>query len=334
MDYLSRIAGKKILVTGGLGFVGHNLVKELLKYKCKIILVDDCSNGSESILKEHLDQIEFHRISVTDTEKLYPILDDVNFVFHLACVQISRSSSAPLYDMEVNAGSTLKLLEYYRKNRSVNLERFIYTSTTSIYGTARSLPINEGDPVNILSHYAASKYLAENYVNIYNSMYEIPTVVVRYSNVYGFGQSPNNPYCGVLGKFIHNILTNQTLYVFGDGEQTRDYTFITDAVKATILAAVHPRSYGDVYNIGTSVETSVNKLINIIKQIDPRVKSETLPERDIDNVRRRSVDISKIHKRLGWLPEVNIESGIKQTMLWYEDFLKRGFNSLNVTADF
>lgn len=322
MDYLSRITGKKVLVTGGLGFVGHNLVKELLKYKCKIILVDDCSNGNELILKEHLDDIEFHKFSVTDTEKLYTFLDDVNFVFHLACVQISRSSSAPLYDMEVNAGSTLKILEYYRKNRSVNLERFIYTSTASIYGTARSLPINESDPVNILSHYAASKYLAENYVNIYNSMYDIPTVVVRYSNVYGFGQSPNNPYCGVLGKFVHNVLTDKPLYVFGDGEQTRDYTFITDAVKATILAAVHPRSYGDIFNIGTSVETSVNKLIHIMKQIDPRVKSEALPERDIDNVRRRSVDISKIHKRLGWLPEVNIESGIKQTITWYQDFLK------------
>ncbi|MFC2135024.1 NAD-dependent epimerase/dehydratase family protein [Bacteroidota bacterium] len=322
MDYLSRITGKKILVTGGLGFVGHNLVKELLKYKCKIILVDDCSNGKESILKEHRDEIEFYKFSVTETEKLYPFLDSVNYVFHLACVQISRSSSEPLIDMEVNAGSTLKILEYYRKNRSANLERFLYTSTASIYGTARSLPISESDPVNILSHYAATKYLAENYVNIYNLMYDIPTVVVRYSNVYGFGQSPNNHYCGVLGKFINNFLINEPLYVFGDGEQTRDYTFVTDAVKATILAAVHPRAYGEIFNIGTSVETSVNKLINILKQIDPGLKAETLPERDIDNVRRRSVDISKIHKRLGWLPEINIESGIKQTLTWYENFLK------------
>lgn len=322
MDYLARITGKKVLVTGGLGFVGHNLVKELLKYNCRIILVDDCSNGNESILKEHLTQIEFHKFSVTDVERLYSLLYDVNFVFHLACVQISRSSSAPKYDMEVNAGSTLNILEYYRKNRSANLERFVYTSTASIYGTARSLPIAENDPVNILSHYAATKFLAENYVNIYNSLYDIPTVVVRYSNVYGFGQSPNNPYCGVLGKFVHNALTNKPLYVFGDGEQTRDYTFITDAVKATILAAVHPRSYGDVFNIGTSVETSVNNLIKIMKQIYPGIKSETLPERDIDNVRRRSVDISKIHKKLGWLPEVNISSGIERTYAWYSDFLK------------
>jgi len=322
MDYLSRITGKKVLITGGLGFIGHNLVKELLKYKCKIILIDDGSNGNENILKDELNKIEFHKFSVTEIDKLYPLLYDVNYVFHLACVQISRSSSEPLYDLEVNAGSTLKILEYYRKNKSAKLERFLYTSTASVYGTANSLPIKESDPVNILSHYAASKFLAENYVNIYNLLYDIPTTVVRYSNVYGFGQSPLNPYCGVIGKFIHNVLTNQTLYIFGDGEQTRDYTFISDAIKATILAAVHPRSYGDIFNIGTSVETSVNNIIEIIKQFYPNLKVKNLPERDIDNVRRRSVDISKIHKRLGWLPEVNIKSGIEQTIIWYENFLK------------
>ncbi|MFO7526775.1 MAG: NAD-dependent epimerase/dehydratase family protein [Ignavibacteriaceae bacterium] len=321
MDYSSRIAGKKVLVTGGLGFVGHNLVKELLNYDCKITLVDDASNGNESILGEKIQDVEFHKFSVTETDNLYPLLDDVNFVFHLACVQISRSSSAPMYDMEVNAGSTLKILEYYRKNKSANLERFVYTSTASIYGTSKSLPIGESDPVNILSHYAATKYLAENYVNIYNSMYDIPTAVVRYSNVYGYGQSPTNPYCGVLGKFIHNVLTDKPLYIFGDGEQTRDYTFITDAVRATILAATHPRSFGDVFNIGTSVETSVNNLISVLKLFKPDLVYEHIPERDIDNVRKRSVDISKIHKRLGWLPEVNIMNGLKKTMDWYKGFL-------------
>lgn len=323
MDYFSKIAYKKVLVTGGLGFIGHNLVKELLKYNCKIIVVDDCSNSDEKVLSEQLKDIEFHKLSVTDTDKLYSLLDDVNFVFHLACVQISRSSSEPLYDLEVNSGSTLKILEYYRGKKTSKLERLVYTSTASIYGTAHSLPIAEDDPVNILSHYAATKYLAENYVNIYNLLYDVPTTIVRYSNVYGFGQSPINPYCGVLGKFIHNMLTNKILYVYGDGEQTRDYTFISDAIKATILAAVHPRSYGDVFNIGTSVETSVNDIINILKQANPLIQVKKLHERDIDNVRRRSVDISKIHKRLGWLPEINLENGIKQTIEWYKKFLHK-----------
>jgi len=163
--------------------------------------------------------------------------------------------------------------------------------------------------------------LIENYTSMYCRNYDIPTSIVRYSNVYGYGQSPRNPYAGVLGKFIHNALTNQKLKIFGDGEQTRDYTFITDAVDATILAAVHPRAYGDTFNIGTTVETSVKKLVQIISESVDRISVENVPERDIDNIRRRSIDISKIHKNLGWSPRFSIEKGIKETIEWYKTIL-------------
>jgi UDP-glucose 4-epimerase len=150
----------------------------------------------------------------------------------------------------------------------------------------------------------------------------VPTAVVRYSNVYGFGQSPLNPYCGVLGKFVHNSLSGESLKIFGDGEQTRDYTFITDAIKATILAAVHPLAYGDVFNVGTNVETSVNKLADIIQSIIGPCIIEHMPERDIDNIRRRMIDIEKIHQRLGWAPEIGMQKGIELTLNWYKDYLK------------
>jgi UDP-glucose 4-epimerase len=320
--HYGKIRGKKILVTGGLGFVGHNLVKTLVNdYQCNVIVVDDCTNSNESMIYPVKDKVEFHKVSVLDTDKLFPLLKDVNYVFHLACIQIAASSSDPLRDMQVNAQSTLQLLEQIRHGDYPLLERFVYTSSCSVYGSTSRLPLGENDATHVLSNYAATKLLGEQYTLIYNRNYNIPVSVVRYSNVYGYGQSPRNPYCGVLGKFVHNALTNQPLTVVGDGEQTRDYTFITDAVDATILAAVHPMAYGDIYNVGSGIETSVNKLAALISEYVPGSAVTNVPERDIDNIRRRVVDIEKIHQRLGWVPKVGIQKGIQSTIDWYRTTL-------------
>jgi len=322
INHKEKIKNTKVLVTGGAGFVGHNLVKSLVNdFNCKVIVVDDLSNSSEAMLEEVADKIEFHKISVCDGDKLFPLFSDINYIFHLACKQISSSGMEPVMHLRVNAESTLNILEYIRKNKLPKLTRFIYTGSTSIYGSSVKLPVNENDRPDVLSSYAATKLLGENYTSMYCRNYDIPVSVVRYSNVYGYGQTPRNPYAGVLGKFIHNALTNQTLKIFGDGEQTRDYTFISDAVDATILAAVHPRAYGDIFNIGTTVETSVKKLVRIISDIIGDVVIENVPERDIDNIRRRSIDISKIHKNLGWSPRFGIERGVKETIEWYKTTL-------------
>lgn len=321
-QHYDKIRGKKVLVTGGLGFVGHNLVKSLVNdYSCDVIVVDDGTNSKEETIAPVRDKVQFHKISVLDSDKLFPLFRDVNYIFHLACIQIAASGSNPVQDMMVNAQSTLQMLEYLRHNEHPSLERFVYTSSCSVYGSSSRLPVSESDPTRVLSNYAATKLLGEHYTLIYNRNYNIPVSVVRYSNVYGFGQSPRNPYCGVLGKFIHNALTNQALSVFGDGEQTRDYTFITDAVDATILSAVHPMAYGDVFNVGTSVETSVNRLLDLVTQYVPGTAVENVPERDIDNIRRRMIDIEKIHQRLGWVPRVGIQKGIQLTIDWYRSTL-------------
>lgn len=320
-NYIQAIQGKKVLVTGGLGFVGHNLVNKLVKeFNCKVTVVDDCSNSKPDILSEIKDLIDLRCMSILDNEFL-PLLDDQNYIFHLACVQIGLASSEPFLDLNVNGFGTLKILDYLKNNKHTHLERLLYTSSASIFGSNIKLPLEEDDPKNVLSHYAASKLLGENYMNIYNLVYDIPITVVRYSNVYGYGQSPRNPYCGVLGKFIHNALTGEKLRVFGDGEQTRDYTFIDDAVNATIMAAIHPNGNGDTFNIGTSVETSVNKLIDIIRGLGMEVEVEYLQERDIDNIRRRVISISKIQKRLNWNPVVNMVRGIEETINWYKSTL-------------
>jgi len=322
INHKEKIKNKKVLVTGGTGFVGHNLVISLVKdYNCEVVVVDDLSNSSESVLDEVADRIHFHKVDVCDSESLFPLFEGVSFIFHLACKQISSSGTEPVVHLKVNAESTLNILEFLRKTELPKLERFIYTGSTSIYGSSVKLPVNENDTPDVLSGYAATKLLGENYTSMYCRNYDIPVSVVRYSNVYGLGQSPRNPYAGVLGKFIHSALIGETLKIFGDGEQTRDYTYISDAVSATILAAVHPRAYGDIFNVGTTIETSVKKLVKIISKVVEGVQVENVPERDIDNIRRRSIDISKIHKNLGWSPHYGVEKGIKETIEWYKTTL-------------
>jgi UDP-glucose 4-epimerase len=323
IDYRNNIAGKKVLVTGGLGFVGHNLVRELVNnYGCEVIVVDICQNSDPSVLSDIASKIEFHRISVLDTEKLFPLIDRVEYIFHLACIQIVVSGSDPLADMRVNAESTLSMLEYLRRNKPPGFIRFVYTSSCSIYGGAvNNFPAMEHGAVSPLSLYASTKFLGDNYTQVYHKLYDVPTSCVRYSNVYGYGQSPRNPYCGVLGIFIHNALTGQPCNIIGDGEQTRDYTFISDAVSATILSAVHPAALGEVFNIGTGVETSVNMLYDQIKLSVPATQYANIPERDTDNIRRRAINIEKIHQRLGWAPQMTIKKGIEETIRWYSGTL-------------
>ena len=322
--HFKKMQGKNVLVTGGLGFVGHNLVRTLVTdYHCNVTVVDDCSNSEISAIEPVKDLVAFHNISVLDTQRLFPLFAGVNYIFHLACKQIAASGTDPLKDLAVNAQSTLQILEELKNNPPAAFERFIYTSSCSVYGSSSKIPVNEEDPTRVLSNYAATKLLGEQYTLIYNRNYNIPASVVRYSNVYGFGQSPLNPYCGVLGKFIHNALTDEPLMIFGDGEQTRDYTFISDAVQATILSGVHPLAYGDVFNVGTCVETSVNKLVELIADKIPGCRVINVPERDIDNIRRRMIDIEKIHQRLGWAPEIGMTKGIELTLDWYRDKLKK-----------
>lgn len=316
----NQIRNAKVIVTGGLGFVGHNLVKKLVNdYNCSVTVVDNGLNSSADSLNSIKNSYTLVSKSVME-DSVYPLLLDADYIFHLACVQIAHSSSDPLMDLHVNAESTLRMLEFLRRNiESLKLKRFVYTSSASVYGSAKNFPSSEEGTTKVLSHYAATKLLGENYTIIYNKQYGIPTSSVRYSNVYGYGQSPKNPYCGVMGKFIHNALFGLKLGVIGDGQQTRDYTFVTDAVDATILAAIHPHADGEIFNIGTGVEASVNEIAEQVCKNIPGTNVVYLPPRDIDNIRRRVMDISLIQDKLGWEPLVNLSEGIQKTIEWYKE---------------
>ncbi len=308
--------GARVLITGGLGFVGQNLTRYLLqRFSCRITVVDNCENSSPEALGDNLHHVRFIQASVLE-DAVVEMASAFDYVFHLACIQIAHSEKDPELDMAVNAGSTLRMLQHLRQHPG-RLRRFVYTSSASVYGAADNLPCAEDGPTQVLSHYAATKLLGEQYTVLYHRLYNLPTAVLRYSNVYGPGQTPANAYCGVIGKALHASLYGEAFGIFGNGAHTRDYTYVTDAVRATVLAAGRADAVGGIFNVGTGQETSVNSLADTVRSLAGNLLAQHLPERTIDNIARRCMDTAKIRTALGWCPEVSLREGLAHTLAWY-----------------
>jgi UDP-glucose 4-epimerase len=313
-DTFGELRGARVLVTGGLGFIGARTCAHLVRnLGCRVTALDDLSNSSLAAVA-HLPELNVIIGDVRDTKIVEPLLRSHPWVLHLACRTILTCADDPDSDLSVNAQSTLRLLEFLRRERPPAFRRFLYASSTSIYGNCRHIPTDELDPPNILNHYAATKLLGEHYTTLYYIAYGVPTVCVRYSNVYGPGQTTSNPYCGVIGKFFDAAEAGRPLTVHGDGEQTRDYTYVDDAVEGTLRATAAPQAVGDVFNIGTGVETSVNTLAQEIRVVTgDRARIEYVDRRDIDNIRRRALSSEKIRVRLGWQPQIRLREGLQRT---------------------
>jgi UDP-glucose 4-epimerase len=311
---MDGLRDRRIAVTGGAGFVGSRIVSKLLEAGASVVVIDDYSTGSPENLPKGVRALEIVEGSVVDLEVIQDALEGADIVVHAAARNIMLSTRNPRDDFAVNIGGTLNVLTAVR---SLGLDRIVYTSSCSIYGNPRYLPISEEEPVNLLSPYSVSKFAGEGYCHAFYESYGVPAVVVRYSNVFGLGQTPENPYCGVVAKFFQAAMEGAPLRVHGDGEQTRDYTYVDDAVSATLVAAVSPRAIGQVYNIGTGRETSVNRLARVVLDVVGGA-SEILhvDVRDIDNIRRRAVNIERIRRELRWTPSITLEEGLRRTHGW------------------
>jgi UDP-glucose 4-epimerase len=311
---VARLEGHRVLVTGGAGFVGSSTVTRLTHIGANVTVLDDFFTGREDNLPPEGAKLRVVRGSVVDESLVERLVGDADYVFHMAARNIIVSTKNPREDFATNIGGTLNVLMAARKSR---VRRVVYTSSASVYGNPRYLPINEDDTTNMLSPYAVSKYGGENYCKAFFESYGVPVSAVRYSNIYGPLQRPENPYCGVVAKFFAAAMAGEAPVIHGDGEQTRDYTYIGDAVEATLLAAVSPRAEGQVYNVGTGRETTVNQLAATIIRISGRdLQPQHLDRRDIDNIRRRVLNIEKGRRELRWVPEMTLENGLRATHDW------------------
>lgn len=297
--------------------MGCNLVRILIKdYGFQVTAMDDLYTGSRDNLADILEHIEFIEGSVLDLPLLKEAVAGKDIVFHQAARNMIASTNGPEMDLEVNARGTLNVLTACQQSGSI--QKVIYTSTSSVYGNPRYLPINEDDSPKFLNFYSVSKFTGEGYCNVFYELHDLPTAVVRYSNVYGWYQTPQNPYCGVIGKFIEWALKSEPILIHGDGEQTRDFTFVEDAVEATIAVALSPRSIGHTYNIGTGRETRINDLARtVLKVVGSDSPIKRIENRHIDNIRRRVLNVELLRRDVKYVPRYTLEQGIEQTVQWF-----------------
>lgn len=304
-----------VLVTGGAGFIGSQLLLRLLPLSRQITVIDDLSTSRRDNVPVS-DRLTLIEASYVDEALLERVLPSVTHIYHLACRNLVLSADRMDDDFHVNLFGGYLLLKKARA-LCAGLQRFVYTSTASVYGNADRLPTPESSYQTTVP-YAASKFSAEHYVQVYHRMFGFPAVVLRLSNVYGPGQLIANPYCGVVAKFFEMADQGQPFVVFGDGTQTRDYTYVEDAIDALLAAGVHPNAIGGVFNVGTGVETSVVALANLIAGLEgmERPQLTYMPKRTVDVVYRRCLDAAALRGALGWQPRHSLEEGLRKTNAW------------------
>ncbi|WP_428910834.1 NAD-dependent epimerase/dehydratase family protein [Niallia sp. Krafla_26] len=305
----------KVVVTGGAGFLGSQLVRRLLPLSDHIFIIDDLSTGNRSAVPQS-ERITFYEESITNEKILEEVLPKVDYIFHFACKNLVLSVENLNDDFETNLYGGFLLLQKAQEYCK-GLKRFVYASTTSIYSQATILPTPESY-YDIKLPYAASKFSMEHYCHVYYQMYRLPVTILRFSNVYGPGQLAANPYCGVVAKFFEAAMNQKPMIIFGDGSQTRDFTYVEDAMDAVLLAAVAEKAVGTVYNVGTGMETSV---LDLAKEVQKASGHKDLPlqfepKRKVDVVQRRSIGTEKIFTELNWRNKHSIAEGIAKTYSW------------------
>jgi UDP-glucose 4-epimerase len=297
-----------ILITGASGFIGHSLVRSLSE-NYKLLCIDDFSNSEPDSISPYLGKIIFYEDDINNIleSKYDQYLPQITHIIHTSCSQISKSIVNPFNDLQNNGFFTLKLLEFSRK--LPNLKKFIYLSSVSIYGDNSS--ITEESHIDLHTPYSVSKYIGEKYVELYNKTYDIPYIILRLSNVYGYNQQPiHNRICGVIGKFLYNAVNNIPIEIYGDGEDFRDYTFIDD-VTNIIEIMLNNEIINDHFNISTSSKTSINNLLFMISQYK-QIQTTFLPKRDIDNILdRRAINdkITQIYPKF-----IGVKEGIEKIL--------------------
>ena len=300
------------LVTGGAGFIGGHLVERLVADGWRVRVLDDFSSGKQENLAAVAEQIELVRGDVRDSDRLAKAVHGVEVVFHEAAVaSVPRSVADPIFTNGVNVGGTLCVLE---AARHAGVRRVVYAASSSAYGDAPGLPKVEDMPANLLSPYALQKHAGESYCRLYTELYGLETVALRYFNVYGPRQDPKSEYAAVIPKFITACLRGEAATIFGDGEQTRDFVMVYDAVQANLLAADAPRAAGQVCNVAAGRRTSLNELIAVIReQTGAKAMPRHAPPREGD-VRDSVASLESARDLLGYEPRVALRDGLRITI--------------------
>jgi nucleoside-diphosphate-sugar epimerase len=312
---------EKMAVTGGAGFIGANLAEHFINMGHHVVVVDNLSTGRKQNLEGWSEKagsrFEFLQMDINETDRLRDVFGGVSYVFHLAAIpSVSRSIDNPFATQLANVNGTLSVLT---AARDAGVKRVVAASSSSIYGDDPNLPKLEDRRGRCLSPYALSKFVTEEYCRLFYQLYGLETVALRYFNVFGPRQDPNSHYAAVIPKFSTLLLEGKPPVVFGDGEQSRDFTFIANVIDANWRAATCQNVAGEAFNIGCGNRTSLNQLIGMLNGIlGTQMKALYEPARRGD-VRHSVADISKAGKMLGYKPAVTLEEGLRRVLDWYRD---------------
>lgn len=305
----------RYVVTGGAGFIGSNTVDELVRRGLSVVVLDDLSSGKEENLAEVRNKITLIKGSITDIEVVRKAMHEAEYVLHLAArTSVPRSVKDPLETNKVNIDGTLNVLI---AARDAKVKRVVFAASSSAYGETPTLPKSEIMQPAPLSPYGVTKYVGELYAQTFGRCYGLENVSLRYFNIFGPRQDPGSPYSGVLARFCTAFLEDAQPVIFGDGQQTRDFTYVENAVQANLLACEAPNVSGKVFNVGTGNRFSLSQTIALLNKLSGKhleAKYEAAREGDI---RDSQADISQARELLGYDPEVGFEEGLRRTFEWY-----------------
>ncbi|MFO7618479.1 MAG: SDR family oxidoreductase [Thermoplasmata archaeon] len=301
--------GHKVLITGGAGFIGSNLA-EFLSADNEVHIIDNLSTGNKANIKGL--KVHFIKGSITNQKDVAAAMKGMDYVFHLGALpSVPRSIKDPVAVNEANVTGTLNVLV---AARDCGIRKLVFAASSSAYGDTPTLPKVETMPPNPLSPYALTKLAGEYYCKIFNDVYGLPTTSLRYFNVYGPKQNPDSEYAAVIPKFITFIKNGQPPTIFGDGEQSRDFTFVRDAVRGTVLAATRKESDGTVINIAGGRRITVNELTRKIGALLGRDPKPEYLESRAGDVKHSLASIDRARKLLGYDPEYDIDAGLNETI--------------------
>lgn len=304
-----------VLVTGGAGFIGANIVARLLTEGFDVKVIDDLATGRRENIEAVGDEIEFIEGSILDDAVLENAVEGVEYVFHEAAIpSVPRSVADPARSHLANATGTLKVLQ---AARDAGVKRVVYASSSSVYGDTPTLPKKEEMKPDPLSPYAVSKLCGEYYCRVFSKVYDLETVSLRYFNVFGPRQDPTSQYAAVVPKFITALSEGQSLVIYGDGEQSRDFTFVENVVNANLLALKAGKTNGEVVNVACGERTTVNELCRLLAQIIGVDVSPSYDKARKGDVKHSLADISAAGNLLGYKPSVDIADGLSKTCDWF-----------------
>jgi len=306
----------KYLVTGGSGFIGSNIVEYLVNKGEQVRVIDNFSTGRRQNLEPLEDRIEIIDGDIKDFWTVNDAVQGIDYVLHQAALpSVPRSVKNPLTSNEVNVNGTLNLLE---ASRHAKVKKFVMASSSSVYGESEELPKHEKMRPSPLSPYAVTKLTNEYYLKVYWELYGFPTVALRYFNIFGPKQNPNSEYAAVVPKFITCLLTGKAPKVYGDGEQSRDFTYIDNAVQANILAATNDKIVGDYFNVACGGQYTLNQMLDMIRKIiGTDIQAQYEPAREGD-IKHSFASIEKF-RQFGYNPKVSFEDGLKRTVDFYKN---------------